>query len=115
MKVRHIVLSLLLALTCTSVFAHGGKTHVMGTIGTLDTEHIVVKDREGKTVSIRLTKDTKCQKGDTPAAVGDLKVGDRVVIDVTGAQDSLTATEIRFGKAPSESGHEQDDRPLGRP
>ena len=102
MKVQAITLSLLFTLLCSApVFAHEGKVHVMGTVTALDAEHVVVKDREGKTVPIRLTKDSKYQKG----VAADLKVGDRVVIDVTGKEDDLTATEIR-SSAPPQPGHE---------
>lgn len=97
MPVRATVPSLLLVVVCSTVaLAHGGKTHVMGTVGALDAEHIVVKDRNGQTVSIKLGKDTTYEQGGAPATAGNLKVGDRVVIDVTGPSDSFTATEIQF-------------------
>ena len=106
MKVQAITLSLLFTLLCSApVFAHEGKVHVMGTVTALDAEHVVVKDREGKTVPIRLTKDTKYQKGEAAAVAADLKVGDRVVIDVTGKEDDPTATEIRSSALP-QPGHE---------
>ena len=101
MKMRVTLLLLSFTLICVApAFAHGGKTHVMGTVSSLDTEHVVVKDREGKTLSIRLTKDTMYQKGDALAPASDLKVGDRVVIDVIGTKDSLAATEIRLSTVP---------------
>lgn len=113
MKMRITLLLLSLALVyAATAFAHGGKTHVMGTVSSVDAEHVAVKDREGKTLSIHLTKETKYQKSATPTVIGDLKVGDRVVVDATGSEDNLTAIEIRFGTA-QESGHEQGARPNG--
>lgn len=118
MTVRAMALSVLLSLGCaTGVLAHEGKTHVMGTVSTLDAQHVVVTDRDGKTVSIALTKDTTYDQGDAPAAASALKVGARVVIDVTGKPESLTATEVRIapmapmggqpGAAPHEGEHDQ--------
>lgn len=78
----------------------------MGTVSTLDAQHAVVTDREGKTISIALTKDTKYEQGDAPAAASALKVGVRVVIDVTGKPESRAATEIRIAPAGPTSGQE---------
>ena len=116
MKVQAIILSLLLTLLCgTPALAHEGKTHVMGTVTAGYADHVVVTDRDGKTVSIGLSKGTKYEKDNAPAAAGDLKVGDRVVIDVTGKPDNLTATEIRFSSAPPPPGrdgaHQHADHP----
>ncbi len=36
---------------------------------------------------------------DKAAAAGDLRVGDRVVVDVGGDEANLTATEVRFAPA----------------
>ncbi|MGE0022645.1 MAG: DUF5666 domain-containing protein [Hyphomicrobium sp.] len=79
----------------------------MGTVSAVDTQRVVVNDREGQTVVISLTKDTKYDQGGAPAAASALKVGTRVVVDVTGKSESLTATEIRV--APAESGHAGGD------
>ncbi|MGD9724342.1 MAG: DUF5666 domain-containing protein [Pirellulales bacterium] len=107
MKVQ-VAVSFLLSVFCASVaLAHEGKTHVMGTVSAVDMQRVVVADREGKTVTITLTKDTKYEQGHAPAAASALKVGTRVVIDVTGKPESLTATEIRV--APAESGQAGDD------
>lgn len=105
MTVRALALSVLLPVLCaTAVRAHEGQTHVMGTVSAVDGRHVVVTDRGGKTVSIALTKDTKYEQGDAPAAASALKVGARVVIDVTGKPDSLTATDIRIAPAVPASG-----------
>ncbi len=104
-----VVCALLALLYSASAFAHGGKTHIMGTLTTTEAERLVVKDRDGKDLSIRLTKDTKFQKGDAPAAAADLKPGDRVVIDGIGPEGNFTATEVRFSSVQERhSGHDAD-------
>jgi hypothetical protein len=90
----------------TLAFAHGGATHVMGTVVTLDAEHVVVKTKDGKTLSILLTKETKYRKGKATATDADLKVGARVVVEATGEGDTLTASEIRFASSGQKKGHE---------
>jgi len=111
MKTRTAVGTIMLALLCSSsALAHGGHTHIMGSVTDLSTEQITVKDRDGKSVTIRVTKDTTYQKGDAPAAAADLKVGDRVVVEATGKEgSSFTATEIRFSSSAPQSGHEDGD------
>lgn len=44
-----------------------------------------------------LSASTRFQKSGSPAALKDLKVGDRVVIHATGSEDKLVAIEVRFG------------------
>ncbi len=101
-----VVFALLVLLYGAPVFAHGGKTHIMGTVAALDAEHVVVKDRDGKSVSVSVTKDTTYEKGEAPATAADLKVGERVVVDVTGKEGEFTAAEIRFGASHHDEGHE---------
>ncbi len=113
MKGRSTTLFVALALLCGSpAFAHGdekhgGGEHVMGTVSTVDAEHLVLKDRAGKTVSIRLTQETKYFAGEAAAPAGDVKVGDRVVVDVAGKEGSFTATQVRLGAQKPAAGHEE--------
>lgn len=90
----------------TLAFAHGEKPHILGTVTTLDARHLVVQTREGKTISVLLTKGTKYRKGEAATTGADLKIGDRVVVDATGDGDMLTASEIRFASPGEEKSHE---------
>ncbi len=90
----------------TLAFAHGGGTHVMGTVADLDAQHVVVKTKDGKTMSVLLNKETKYRKGTAAATRADLKVGDRVVVHASGKEDKMTASEIRFSSAGEAHGHE---------
>jgi YHS domain-containing protein len=109
MMKRIAALALVAALALTAhAFAHGGKEHVMGTVKALDETHVVVQTRDGKTLSIALAKDTEYRKGDVPAAAADLKVGDRVVVDLAGKTDTPSAREVRFASTAqvAQMGHE---------
>jgi hypothetical protein len=48
-------------------------------------------------VTVTLSAATKFQKSGSPAALKDLKVGDKVVIHATGPEQKLVAAEVRFG------------------
>lgn len=120
MKVCSITLIVALTLLCSSpAFSHGDEkhgdnAHVMGTVSAVDAEHVVLKDRAGKTVSIKLTKDTKYLAGDVAAPASDVKIGDRVVVDVAGKEGSFTAMQLRLGSqkppaGPHEGGHDREE------
>ncbi len=101
MKVRHFVATTLAVFlsTTASLFAHNGKIHVKGTVTASDAKQIVVKEEKGKSISIRVNRDTVYQRNESgaPAASADLRVGDRVVIDSFGMSGGeQTAMEIHF-------------------
>jgi preprotein translocase subunit YajC len=97
--IRKLILCLPLILLSNNLLAHGGKTHIMGTVMAVDARHVEVKTKEGKTVSILLGKDTKYQKGDLAAAFSDIQVGQRVFVEATGKVDKMTASEIHLAPA----------------
>ena len=77
------------------VFAHESSSHVLGTVTGSSADQLVVEARDGQSVSIRLTPETRYRAigattGSTPS------VGDRVVVEVTGNSNGMTASEVRF-------------------
>ena len=90
----------------TLAFAHGGRTHVMGTVTALDAQHVVVKTKAGKTLSVLVNEKTTYRKGAAAATSTDLRVDDRVVVHTTGKRDPLTAGEIHFSSPDEKKGHE---------
>jgi hypothetical protein len=80
------------------VFAHQGHEHkVMGTVTMAAPDHVMLKDRDGKDVTIKVTKDTKV-KAKPPIAVEQIKAGTRVVVTaVEGKDKTMTATTIEVG------------------
>jgi hypothetical protein len=64
-------------------------------------DHIALKDKEGKEVTIKVTKDTKV-KAKPAIKVEDIKVGTRVVVTAVQEKDkSMTAKAIEVGVAPA--------------
>ena len=83
-------------------FAHEGHDHkLMGTVTMAAADHVMLKDKDGKDVTVKVTKDTKV-RSKAAMKVEDLKVGARVVITATQDKDqSFTAKTIEVGGAPA--------------
>jgi hypothetical protein len=109
MKLRLVMLAFLLGLVGGTAWAHGNKVHVRGTIEKVSADSVVIKTQEGKSVEVKLVASTvyvlhvldKAAKPadpsqDKPAKVGDLAVGDFVVIHATPKEHTLEADEIKF-------------------
>src|SRR5207245_3122914 len=87
MKIRSISIALLLALAAGSVFAHGNKVHVVGTVEKTNSDSLVVKTKEGKSVEVKLAASTvyfeRINNQDKQAKLADLYEDDFVVIHAT--------------------------------
>ena len=85
-----------------SLLAHEGHVRkVMGTVTMAAADHVMLKDKDGKDVTIKVNKDTKV-KAKPAIKVENIKVGTRVVITAVEAKDkSLTAKNIEVGAAPA--------------
>jgi hypothetical protein len=83
----------------TSALAHEGHDHkVLGTVTMAAADHVMLKDRDGKDVTVMVNKATKVKS--TPVMkVEEIKVGTRIVITATMAKDkTMTAKTIEVGK-----------------
>jgi len=100
MKSHWISIALLLALAAGSVFAHGNKVHVLGTVEKVNSDSVVVKTKEGKSVEVKLAASTvyveRNNNQDKPAKLSDLVSGDLVVIHATSKDTGLEADQVRF-------------------
>ena len=101
MMKRNIALSLALCLALVaSLHAHGGFTHVVGTVSAMDATHVEVKTRAGKVVSVKLGDATKYTKNGKAAAASDMQVGQRVSVEAKGHGADLEASEVKLGVVP---------------
>jgi hypothetical protein len=94
-----LVAVVVLALGSAShLLAHEGHDHkVMGTITMAAVDHVMLKDKDGKEVTIKVTKDTTV-KAKTAMRVEQIQAGTRVVVTATEAKDkSMTAKSIEVG------------------
>jgi hypothetical protein len=103
MKIRLISILLLLALAAGSVCAHGSKVHVVGTVEKTNSDSLMVKTKDGKSVEIKLSASTvyleRNNNQDKPAKFADLTAGDFVVIHATPKDTGLEADQVRFSRA----------------
>src|SRR5882724_9203330 len=100
MKFRLISIALLLVLAAGIVFAHGNKVHVLGTVEKVNSDSVVVKTKEGKSVEVKLAASTvyveRNNNQDKPAKLSDLVSGDLVVIHATSKDTGPEADQVRF-------------------
>ena len=89
-----------------AVVAHEGHDHkIMGTVTMAAVDHVMVKDKSGKDVTVKVSKETKVKA--TPAMrAQDIKAGTRVVITAQEAKDkSMMASVIEVGVKADTDGH----------
>ena len=83
------------------ILAHEGHTHVlMGTVASIAGNRVEMQTTDAKkkvsVVSMMLRDDTVIRRGTTKAAVSDLKVGERIVVDAEQERDLFVARTIRL-------------------
>jgi hypothetical protein len=84
------------------VAAHEGHNHrIMGTVTMAAADHVMLKDKDGKDVTVKVTRTTKI-RAQPALKVEEIKSGTRVVITATQEKDkSFTAKIIEVGAAPA--------------
>ena len=93
-----LIATLLLCLTAgVAAMAHGNNEHVRGTITDLTAQAVTVRTTANATKTLTLSDKTVFLKAGRKAALADLKVGERVVIDVP--KGTSQAIEVQFGTA----------------
>ena len=81
----------------TVVSAHGGNEHLRGVVTQLSPQAITIETTGKKTRTLNVTKKTTFQLAGKAAQPADLKVGDRVVVDVP--EKSSDALLVQIGTA----------------
>lgn len=95
---RRVALSFVVAmfLCMAQAYAHGDLVHVLGTVSSVETGHLIVNTKAGKSVRIQVTDQTTYLRKNAEVEKDALKVGDRVVVEVQEKDGNLIADEIRF-------------------
>src|SRR6266481_9129467 len=90
-----------LLLSAGLVLAHGNATHLMGTVTAVGKDTVPIQDKDGKSLVVMLEKTTKYFKSKKPAAIDEMKIGTRVVIDaeMNPKMKMYSAEEIQLGAA----------------
>jgi hypothetical protein len=87
-----------------SALAHEGHDHkVLGTVTLAAADHVMLKDKDNKDVTVYLTRETKVLKDKKPMKVEDIKTGLRVVITATTVKENgvekMVAKQVELGAA----------------
>ena len=84
------------------VLAHEGHEHkVMGTVTMAAADHVMLTDKDGKDVMVKVNKDTKV-KANPAVKVEEIKVGTRIVVTAVEEKNkSLAAKSIEVGAPPA--------------
>ena len=96
-------------LVSVGAYAHNDNDHIKGTVTQITGNAITVQLADKTTKTVTVAERTAFEKSGKKAVLQDLKVGDRVVIEVK--KGMLRAEEVRFGapaatpKAPAEHVH----------
>ena len=92
-----------------AAMAHGDNDHVRGTITQISAQGITLQTTARATRTLALNDKTTFEKSGRKAALADLRVGDRVVVDVP--KNTNEALVIQFGapkKAVAAAPHAHD-------
>jgi hypothetical protein len=100
---RAIALFASIVVAGTVLFAHGGNEHVRGIVTQISAQSITVQTADKATKTLTLTDKTTFKRAGKAALLADVKVGDRVVIDVP--EKTTNALLIQIGAAPKAAPH----------
>jgi hypothetical protein len=96
-----LLIAAVVAMTTMPALAHPGHDHkLLGTVTMSAPDHLMLKDREGKDHTVKVTSATKILKDKRRATMTDVAVGMRVVVTATTENDQLVAKLIEVGPAP---------------
>jgi hypothetical protein len=87
----------------SAALAHEGHDHkLLGTITEVSAESIVVKaTKDGALSTIAIKAATKITRGKAKLSAADLKIGDRVVVNIGNGKAPLVAKAVQIGAAPT--------------
>src|SRR5215510_11898709 len=94
---KHLAIVTSILFFASLAIAHGNEEHIMGTVANISTTSITVQTTKHEIKEVMVTDKTTFENAGAPAKVGDLKVGDRVVIHAAKDGNKLIAHTVRFG------------------
>ena len=100
MKTNGIVaLALAIALLLpVAALAHEGHVHkALGTVESINGEHVAIKTTDGKSLTVMLDKKTTVTRGKEKLDATALKVGERVSVDYMEQNKMMMAQAIKLG------------------
>lgn len=78
------------------LWTHEGHAHVIGTVTSAGDSRLVVSDTSGQTVEIQLDGNTRYRATGVATNRATVRVGGRVVVEVSEEANGLRAAEVRY-------------------
>ena len=98
MKRATLIATIIVSLGAPAVWAHDGHVHkIMGTVTAREANDVKVRTPSGEVLSIAVTPKTTVRRDRRKAAIADVEVGRRVVVDIGNGEDPLIARDIQVG------------------
>jgi len=97
MKQLLSVIALVLAVSAGAL-AHNGNEHVRGVITSVSAQSVTVQLPDKSTKTLSISAKTEFETSGKPAHLGDVKIGDRVVIDVPEHGTNALLIKVGAGK-----------------
>jgi len=92
-----VVVACVALLAPTVARAHEGHMHkALGTVSSIDGQHITIKTTDGKTMLVMLDKATTVTQGTKKLDAAALKVGQRVSVDYMEEKNMMMAHAIKL-------------------
>lgn len=99
MRKQALMMIAFLGLAAPPLLAHGGGTHLKGTVSAIAPDQVTVKGADGRESEVRITPQTRFMRGKAVGKPGDIHPGDRVVVHTRNQGNALEAVEIHSGAA----------------
>jgi hypothetical protein len=101
-----VLAALLVAASVQPLVAHPGHEHkLLGTVTMVGADHLMLKTRDGKEVTVHTNAETKVTKGKQTAKLADVQSGTRVFVVAVTTKDKgvekMTARTIQVGAGPA--------------
>jgi hypothetical protein len=91
-----MLIGLFLLAGAPGVLAHDGHDHtIMGTVTMAAPDHVMMKDTEGKDLTVLVTRETKVTRNKEPMRVQDIQAGTRIVVTAVTENNRTTAKDIQ--------------------
>jgi hypothetical protein len=97
MKQLLSIIALVLAVSAGAL-AHNGNEHVRGVITAVSAQSVTVQLPDKSTKTLSISAKTEFETSGKPAHLGDVKIGDRVVIDVPEHGTNALLIKVGAGK-----------------
>ena len=95
-----VVVACVVLLAPAAVRAHEGHTHkALGTVSSINGQHVVVKTTDGKSITVMLDKETTITRGKEKLDAAALKVGERVSVDYMEEKGMNMAHAVKLSTA----------------